>query len=271
MGSLKVLRDILDIAIVAYVLYRLMLLLKGTRAVELLKGLAVLFLASVISYKLGFNTIHWIMKNITTMILVALPLVFHPELRRALEKLGRGQFFGYSFFRYQSKDLEETIKEIVEATFILAQKNWGALLVMERETGLNDYLEESIPLDSLISTELLLSIFTPNGPLHDGAAIIRGDRVVAASCLLPLTEKAHLSSQYGTRHRAALGMAENSDALIIVVSEETGFVSMAFGQKLIRYLDKRSLQDRLFRELQDKGAEENVWHKIVRWGRKLDG
>lgn len=255
-------RDILDILIVAYVVYRLMLLLRGTRAVELLKGLAVLFIASVLSYRLGFSTINWLLRNITTMLFVALPIVFHPELRRALEKLGRGYFFGQMIFKYQSKDLEETVNEVVKSAFILSQKRWGALLVIERETGLMDYVEEGINLDGIVSSELLVGIFTPKSPLHDGATIISGDRVLAAGCVLPLTDKPDLTGQYGTRHRAAIGMAENSDALVIVVSEESGNVTLVFGDKIRRYFDEISLKDRLLRELTNKHEDKNLLQRI---------
>ncbi len=255
-------RDILDILIVAYVVYRLMLLLRGTRAVELLKGLAVLFIASVLSYRLGFSTINWLLRNITTMLFVALPIVFHPELRRALEKLGRGYFFGQRIFKYQSKDLEETINEIIEAAFILSQRRWGALIVIERETGLLDYVEEGINLDGIISADLLVGIFTPNSPLHDGAVIISGDRVLAAGCVLPLTDKPDLAGQYGTRHRAAIGMAENSDALVIVVSEESGNVTLVFEDKIRRYFDGISIKDRLLRELTNGREDRNLLRRI---------
>lgn len=268
MSWIIIIRDILDIAIVAYVIYRLMLLLKGTRAVELLKGLAVLFIASVLSYRLGFTTINWILKNITTMLFVALPIVFHPELRRALEKIGRGHFFGHSFYKYRSKNLEETINEITTAAFKMSERHWGALLVIERETGLTDYTENSISLDCIISSELLMGIFTPGSPLHDGATIISGDRVMAAGCLLPLTDNPNLSIQYGTRHRAAFGLAENSDALVIVVSEESGIVTLALDNRQRRYFDVKSLKDRLLTELRDKKEEKKFFKRIFNWGRK---
>ncbi|HPT79002.1 MAG TPA: diadenylate cyclase CdaA [Candidatus Atribacteria bacterium] len=240
-----VIRHIIDIAIVAYVLYRLMLLIRETRAEQVLKGLAILLLATKLSEILQFYTIYWILKNTVTVGVIALLIVFQPELRRALEQIGRGQLFDKSLFINDDKDSSVIINEISKAVLNMAKANIGALIVIERKTGLNDYLETGVRLDAELSGPLLENIFVPNTPLHDGAVIIRGSRIAAAGCFLPLTENPNLSKQLGTRHRAALGISENSDAVAIVVSEETGIISMANNGKLTRYLDSKGLKDML--------------------------
>ncbi|HOB19424.1 MAG TPA: diadenylate cyclase CdaA [Candidatus Atribacteria bacterium] len=240
-----VIRHIIDIAIVAYVLYRLMLLIRETRAEQVLKGLAILLMATKLSEILQFYTIYWILKNTVTVGVIALLIVFQPELRRALEQIGRGQLFDKSLFINDDKDSSVIINEISKAVLNMAKANIGALIVIERKTGLNDYLETGVRLDAELSGPLLENIFVPNTPLHDGAVIIRGSRIAAAGCFLPLTENPNLSKQLGTRHRAALGISENSDAVAIVVSEETGIISMANNGKLTRYLDSKGLKDML--------------------------
>lgn len=238
-----ILRLIVDIAIVSYVIYRFLLLIRGTRAVQLLKGLGVLVVASVVAEKLQLTTITWILSQLRLMIVVALPVVFQPELRRALEQLGRGKFFARPFRLLGAEDMARVISELVRAVQVLAKSKTGALMVIERETGLNDYIETGIRVDAVVSAELLINLFVPLTPFHDGAAIIRGDRVVAAGCFLPLSDSPYLSKQLGTRHRAALGVSEISDAVVIVVSEETGAVSVAEGGRLIRFLDEKNLRE----------------------------
>ncbi|HBT48018.1 MAG TPA: TIGR00159 family protein [Peptococcaceae bacterium] len=242
---IDVLRLIVDIAIVSYVIYRFLLLIRGTRAVQLLKGLAMLVVASVVAEKLQLTVINWILTQLRLVIVVALPVVFQPELRRALEQLGRGKFFARPFNLLGTEDMAKVINEVVRAVQVLAKGKTGALIVMERETGLNDYIETGIRVDGVISAELLINFFVPLTPFHDGAAIIRGDRVVAAGCFLPLSDSPYLSKQLGTRHRAALGLSEISDAVVIVVSEETGAVSVAEGGKLTRFLDEKNLRELL--------------------------
>lgn len=240
-----VLRLIVDIAIVSYVIYRFLLLIRGTRAVQLLKGLAVLVVASVVAEKLQLTTITWLLSQLRLVIVVALPVVFQPELRRALEQLGRGKFFARPFRLLGTEDMARVISELVRATQVLAKGKTGALIVVERETGLNDYIETGIRVDAVVSAELLINLFVPLTPFHDGAAIIRGDRVIAAGCFLPLSDSPYLSKQLGTRHRAALGISEISDAVVIVVSEETGAISVAEGGRLTRFLDERNLRELL--------------------------
>lgn len=236
---------IVDITLVALVIYKGAMLIRGTRAVQLLKGLVVLVIASFISELLGLTTINWMLDQTRIAILVALPIVFQPELRRALEQLGRGKFFARPLSTLGPEDMSRLIGEMIRAVNLLSKHKSGALLVVERETGLNDYIETGIKLDGVVSVEFLSNIFVPNTPLHDGAAIIRGDRVVAAGCFLPLTDSPYLSSQLGTRHRAALGITEISDAVVIIVSEETGTISVAEEGKLTRYLDENTLRETL--------------------------
>ncbi|MDN5362556.1 MAG: diadenylate cyclase [Moorella sp. (in: firmicutes)] len=235
----------LDISVVAFVIYKFMMLIKGTRAVQLIKGLVVLVVASVIAARLHLTTINWLLSQLRLVIVVALPVVFQPELRRALEQLGRGKFFARPLTVLGVEDMEKLINELVRAMQVLAKNRTGALVVVERETGLNDYIETGIRVDGVVSAELLINIFVPLTPFHDGAAIIRGDRVVAAGCFLPLSESPYLSKQLGTRHRAALGISEISDAVVLIVSEETGVISVAEGGKLTRFLEEKNLKELL--------------------------
>lgn len=244
--------NIIDMLVVAALIYKLFLWIKGTRAVQLLKGLVVLLVATTISDWLGLYTINWILNNIRTMVIVAIPIVFQPELRRALERLGRGKFFARSLVFLGEEDTARVIGEITRAISIMTKAKTGALIVIERETGLNDYIETGVRLDSVISGEFLINVFFPNSPLHDGAVIIRGDRVAAAGCFLPLTEQIGLSKELGTRHRAAIGISEISDAVALVVSEETGSVSLAEEGKLIRHLDDKVLREILAKMLMPK-------------------
>lgn len=236
--------DILDILIVAAVLYKLIMIIRGTRAVQLIQGLAVIFIAAAVSRWLGLYTINWLLRNTITLILVALPIVFQPELRRALEQLGRGKlltepinFLG----KEDDRDMQHIATAIVQSVMNLARNKTGALIVMERKTGLNDFIETGVTIEGIISAELLGNVFVPNTPLHDGAVIIRGNRIIAAGCFLPLTENPHINKNLGTRHRAALGISEETDALVIIVSEETGIISIAENGFLKRFIDEETL------------------------------
>lgn len=237
--------NLIDIAIVAFVLYRFMLLIKGTRAVQLLKGLAVLVVATAASSLLQLYTLQWILKQAMTALIVALPIVFQPELRRALEKLGGGRFLSRQFNHMGDAELNVLVDEIVRAVRIMSKEKIGALIVLERSTGLEEYIDTGIKVGGRVSGELLVNIFIPRTPLHDGAVIIRGDRIMAAACVLPLTQAQNLSRSLGTRHRAAIGMTEESDCLAVIVSEETGIVSLAVEGVLARGLDEKLLADRL--------------------------
>lgn len=241
--------DVIDILIVAFFLYKLMMLIRGTRATAVIKGLAVLLVANVASGIVGLRTVNWILEQGTTVILVALPIVFYPELRRALEHLGRGQIFA-RLSGLGGEEVRRVADVVARTARLLSESSTGALIVLEREVGLEEFVESGVRLEAELSTELLLNVFTPNTPLHDGAVVLRGDRVVAAGCFLPLTDNPYLSSKLGTRHRAALGISEHSDAIVVVVSEETGTISLAKGGRLERGLDENSLRERLQQELQ---------------------
>lgn len=240
-------QDLLDIVLVSFVLYRFFMLIKGTRAVQLLRGMLLLLLAYLVSHALGLNTITWLVQSTATMIIVAIPVVFQPELRRALAHIGQGDLFRGEFFA--KKPLTghaHTIDEVVAAVRYLARHKIGALIILERHTGLNEFCETGTAIDARVSAELLGTIFFPNTPLHDGAVILQGDRLTAAGAVLPLAEgmrQARGKSQFGTRHRAAIGLTETTDALAVVVSEETGIVSVASGGQLRRHLSEEALRE----------------------------
>ncbi len=235
--------DMLDIAIVSYIFYRLILIIRGTRAEQLIKGLVFLLLVVVLSDLFEMNTLNLILSILMPAGLIAIPIIFQPELRRALEQLGRGKFFQSS--AWGPKEFDHFLIEIIKAIPVLVKKRFGALIVIEMETGLKDIIETGISIDAVISAELLINIFFPKSPLHDGALVIRGNRVMAAGTYLPLTEKPNLSKELGTRHRAAMGITEESDAVVIVVSEETGIVSVSYAGRLTRYLDEKALRNLL--------------------------
>ncbi len=238
-------RDIIDIAVVAYIFYRVILLIQGTRAEQLVKGLVVLLVAMVASDQLGLRTINTLLQGLMTMGLIAIPIVFQPELRRALEQLGRGTAFQRSFFDAEDEEFRKFLEEMLKAIPVLVKKRIGALIILERETGLKDFVETGIHIEGTATAELLINIFMPRSPLHDGAVIIRGNKVAAAGCFLPLTENPNLSKELGTRHRAALGITEITDAVAIIISEETGVISLAHEGKLTRYLDEKPLRSTL--------------------------
>ncbi|MDD3395702.1 MAG: diadenylate cyclase CdaA [Acidaminococcaceae bacterium] len=227
--------DIIDILVVAFFLNKVYQMLENTRAASLVKGLFVLLLATLVSKWLNLYVINWILEKCMTVLMIALPIVFQPELRRALEQIGRGKLFRKSTVLNELQ-VENMLEAVATAADDLSRHRIGALIVFERETGLTDFIETGIQIDALITAELFENIFIPNTPLHDGAVIIRGDRIQAAGCILPLTEARNLSQELGTRHRAAIGMSEQSDALVLVVSEETGTISLARGGSLQRYL-----------------------------------
>jgi diadenylate cyclase len=247
-------QDLLDILLVSFILYRFFLLIKGTRAVQLLRGMLLLLLAYLVSHALGLNTITWLVQSTATMIIVAIPVVFQPELRRALAHIGQGELFrGELLFPRKSVSPPRAIDEVVTSVKYLARQKIGALVILERNTGLNEFIETGTTLDALVTAELLSTIFFPNSPLHDGAVIIQNDRIAAAGAVLPLSEGMRQSaaagggakSQYGTRHRAAIGLTETTDALAIVVSEETGTVSVASGGQLRRHVTDDALREML--------------------------
>lgn len=238
-------RTVLDISIVAFLFYKLLWLIRGTRAVPLINGLLILFAGNMIARWLGLYTIQFILDNLFIAASVALPIIFQPELRRALEHLGRGRFLRTWKVELKEEELLQVVDQVVRAAEILGRNKTGALMVMERETGLGEYIDTGIKVDAVVSWELLTNIFIPNTPLHDGAVVIRGNRVAAAACWLPLAEDAELSHELGSRHRAGVGITEQSDAVTVIVSEETGAISLAQGGKLLRDLDPKTLREML--------------------------
>lgn len=255
---------ILDITVVSFVIYKGIMLIKGTRAVQLIKGLFVLVIAYFISDLLQLTTVNWFLQQIQLLIVVALPIVFQPELRRALEQLGRGKIFSGSMTYLAVEDRSRLINELVRSVQALSKNKYGALIVIENETGLSDFIETGVKLDGVISAELLVNIFVHNTPLHDGAVIIRGDRIAAAGCFLPLTDSPYLSKQLGTRHRAALGVTETSDCVVIVVSEETGTISVAHHGELTRYLEEKNLKEILEDALLTKQSNTSIFNIFKR-------
>ena len=257
--------DIVDILLVAYFLYTLYQMLINTRAATLVKGLLILLVIMMTSRWMNLHVISWLMEKSMTVILVALPVVFQPELRRALEQIGRGKWFhkgGSS--ELDEAEFETLLRAVSGATTVMSRRKVGALMVFERNTGLEECIETGIAIDGLLSEGLLLNIFEKDTPLHDGAVIIRGKRIVAASCLLPLTENRNLSQELGTRHRAGMGVSEQSDAVVIIVSEETGTVSIARNGELMRYLNADDVREILRSTLfeQGKNVKETFVEKI---------
>lgn len=236
------LRDIIDMIIVAIAFYKIYTLVRETRAEQLIKGIVVLLVATKMSEWLRLFTTNWILERTMTVGVIALLIVFQPELRRALEYIGRSRFFTKSFIEIKEEDISHVIEEIVEASASLSRQKIGALIVFERETGLSEIVETGNIVNGAVSSGLLINIFIPNTPLHDGAVIIREDVIRAAGCVLPLSENMNISKELGTRHRAALGISERSDALAIVVSEETGAISIADRGRLSRYVDVQTLR-----------------------------
>jgi diadenylate cyclase len=241
--STDIIIDALDILIVSFLLYKLFDLMKGTRAVSMFFGLILLFILSVLSQWMNLIALNWIISSLKTVWVIAFVILFQPELRRALGSLGQHRFLK-RFFKVEETGI---IPEIIRACSRIADKGLGALIVMEREVGLKHYIETGTKVDARVSAELLETIFTPPSPLHDGAVIIQGDRAAAAGCILPLTQDQRLSTALGTRHRAAIGLSEETDAVIIVVSEETQTISYAQGGKLIRKIDTNTLRSDLLK------------------------
>ncbi len=242
--------DIIEICLIAFIIYHLVKWIKNTRAWALVKGLVVIMAFWLAARVLNLNVIMWLIKNTINVGIIAIVIIFQPEFRKALEQLGQKNLMRSIITFDDSKDKNEkfsdhTLSQIVRATFELARAKTGALIVLEQETPLKDFENTGIYIDSLISSELLINIFEHNTPLHDGAVILRGNRISAATCYLPLSDNMQLSKDLGTRHRAGIGISEVSDSLTIIVSEETGKVSVAQGGKLVRNVDGDFLRTKL--------------------------
>lgn len=261
---IKIIINLIDILIIAYVFYRLLLIIRGTRAEQLLKGLIILLAFSAISRWLGLSAVNWLINKVWTGIFIAIPVVFQPELRRALEQLGRAEIFsGRSADRVP--DIEKHIDEVAAAAAYLARDKIGALIIWQRETGLKDFMDIGVDMDAVISRDLLINIFTPNTPLHDGAIIISNGRILKAGAFLPLSDNLHLDKRLGTRHRAAVGITEVSDSLAVVVSEETGGLSIAKDGRIELHISEKELRETLRRELSGQPVR-----KQYKWWRRPD-
>jgi len=260
--------SILDILAVSYLFYKAYMLIRETRAEQLLKGIILIIIFIPISKVLRLEMLYWILSNTITIGVLSFIIIFQPEIRRALEHIGRSAFTDKHILQ-DEEAMAKVIEEIVNAVESLSREKTGALIVIERLTGLGEIINTGTKLDSLVSSALLENIFVVNTPLHDGATIIRNDRIISSGCFLPLTSNNELNRALGTRHRAALGISENSDAIIIVVSEETGTISLAVNGNLTRNYDKARLKDILMRIIKKTQSKKlNFKERVVAWMRE---
>ncbi len=233
--------DILDVLIVAFLFYRVFLLIRGTRAAQMFIGLIILIILAFVARALNMNALTWILSSLKTVWVIAFVIVFQPELRRVLSLLGQNRILRY-FIKVEESS---TVSEIVKACHQLTQQGFGAIIAIEQDVGLRTYIETGTPVDAQVTAELIVTIFTPPSPLHDGAVIIEKNRIVAAGCILPLSPNPRLAKSLGTRHRAGLGLSEETDAVVIIASEETRTISLAVAGKLKRKLDINTLRNDL--------------------------
>lgn len=262
--------SILDIIVVSYIFYKIYMLMNETRAEQLLKGILLIILLIPISSIFHLTTLNWILNKTLTIGVLSFVIIFQPEIRKALEHIGRSAFADKHIFEDEEKT-NEVITEIVSAVENLSQSRTGALIVIEQTTGLGDVIATGNKLDAIISSALLENIFVVNTPLHDGATIIRNDRIVAAGCFLPLTNNNTINKQLGTRHRASIGISEVSDALTIIVSEETGVISLAVNGKLTRYYTRDKLKDILIRIIESRNSKKITYkEKVKSWLGRAD-
>lgn len=255
--------DYFEIIILAFLMYYILVWVKATRAWLLLRGLIVILVFLLLAFVMDMSTIKWLARNVLSFAVVALIVVLQPELRRALENLGRRNFLPSMIFsdashREQEIFSEKTINEITKACVEMGRAKTGALIVIEQKESLKEYERTGIDLDAIVSSQLLVNIFEHNTPLHDGAVIIRGNRVTSATCYLPLTDNQDFSKELGTRHRAGVGVSEVTDSLIVIVSEETGKISVAYNGALERSLNAEQLKERLQVVLNNRSPEENA-------------
>ncbi|NLK74860.1 MAG: TIGR00159 family protein [Clostridiales bacterium] len=269
--------DILEVIILAFLIYHLVKWIKSTRAWSLVKGIAVIMVFWLMAILLELNVIQWIIRNTISVGIIAVIVLFQPEFRKALERLGQKNIVKSIIAFDDSKDKNEkfsdhTLNELIKATFELAKAKTGALVVIEEDVSLDEFINTGILVEAIISSELLINIFEDNTPLHDGAVIVRGNQIVAATCYLPLSDNKQISKALGTRHRAGLGISEISDCLTIIVSEQTGKVSIAKGGKLIRNIDEDYLRSKLT-DAQRKSTEVKkikLWRGRIKNERKVD-
>lgn len=262
--SWSTLTNLIDILVVWFLLYKLLVIIKGTRAIQLMKGLGVIAAVKFLSYYLNLHTLDWIMNLVIQWGVVASIIVFQPEIRRGLEHIGRTTLFGR---RYRTENRSERmIEELNIAVQYMAKRRIGALISIEQNTNLQEYIQTGIPIQADISNQLMINIFIPNTPLHDGAVIIRDYKIAAAGCYLPLSESMVIPKELGTRHRAAIGLSEVSDAITIIISEETGKVSITIRERLLRELSPeefvQTLRDNLY-DMEDKEKEQTPIQGII--------
>lgn len=258
-SPLLIIRTLVDVGIVSYVVYKVIVLVKETRGWQLIKGVVFILVAAQLTKLLGLKTIAYILDNTVSIIALALVVVFQPELRRGLEKIGRSRFKNFFIFEEESTNIQVTalIEELVKACDKMSKAYTGALIVIERDTKIGEIINTGTQLNSNVSSELIISVFSTSSPLHDGAVIIRDNKIMAAACLLPLSDNTDLSKELGTRHRAALGLSEVSDAIVVVVSEESGRISFALNGGLKRNLTLDTLRKALNKNL----LKENTYNK----------
>lgn len=268
-GPINVLLKFLDVLIVWYVIYKALTLIKGTKAVQLLKGLFVIVIAKIVTTKFGLDTMDWLLEEVIRWGFLAIIIIFQPEIRRGLEQIGRGKLFQRSTGQ-QDEERNRLVESMKKSVSYMAKRRIGALISIERETGLFEYVETGIKMNADISSELLINIFIPNTPLHDGAVIIQKNKISASACYLPLSESAFISKELGTRHRAALGLSEVTDAITIVVSEETGAVSITANGTLHRNLNMQEFEELIRNLWFGESQEVNASSKWT-WGGKKNG
>jgi diadenylate cyclase len=266
---IQALKEIADIAIVSYIVYKVLVLVRGTRAVQLLRGMIVLLAVWLLSQVLQLQTLQWLMNQMFTFGVLAVLIIFQPELRRALERLGRGKLFVLQSGE-EDQVVMARVSMIARVVRQLSVQKIGMLLAFERETGLSEYVESGVLLQAKLSPQLLQHVFLPNTPLHDGAVIVSGDTIVAAGCTFPLSENPFLRKELGTRHKAALGISESSDALCVVVSEETGRVSLCEHGVLTEAVDDEHVITRLFAALRSR-ARNNAKRRRIWFLHKKEG
>ncbi len=263
--------DVIDVAIVAFVVYKILAFIRETRAEQLVKGLLVLVVATFLSDIFDLYTLNWLLEGTLTLGVIALIIVFQPELRRGLEYIGRSKFIKKQFGEMSKDKAKSLTSTIIKTVDYFSVNKIGALIIIERETTLNDIIESGTEMDAVITERLLASVFYPGAPLHDGACIIRGERVIAAGCVLPLTQNRALSKDLGTRHRAGLGITEHSDAIALIVSEETGIISIAIDGKLSRFLDIKTVEKTLLNLYLSQMADDDVMNFITKLFKRNGG
>lgn len=261
--------NIVDVLLVWFVIYQLFKIIKGTKAVQLLNGIFVLIIVRLLTGVFHFDTLTWLLDQVLPWGFLAIIIIFQPEIRRALEQLGRGRFFARTMMQ-EEEEHDRLMEALTKSVNYMAKRRIGALISIEQETGLSEYVETGTPLNSDITSELLINIFIPNAPLHDGAVIFQRNRIAAAGCYLPLSESPFISKELGTRHRAALGLSEVTDAITIIVSEETGAISIATDGDLHRDLSIEEFEARLRRIWLGSKVEQETTSRW-KWGVKRNG